>query len=98
MSLGLKYQLQELDQALSSRSPNKKRLKQAMGVTTLSDMSWLVPDFARVVHQLDIKDNLSVLHPLMVHLPKVGRWVDGLHMTCRGRATTTHCRSIPARC
>jgi hypothetical protein len=72
MSLGLQFQLQELEQALSSRSPNKDRLRQAMGVTALSDISWLIPEAPRLLNRLGIQVDLSALHPFMVQLPKVG--------------------------
>jgi hypothetical protein len=71
MSEGLQCQLQELDDALASHSADNERLKSAMEVTTLSDMSWFLPRFPRVVSRLSVPLDMPVFKPLMMQLPKV---------------------------
>jgi hypothetical protein len=63
--------LVELDSALSSPSYKAPRLKRALRVTTLSDVSWLGPIIWEVLPQIDVKVDLSVFHPLMAKLPQV---------------------------
>jgi hypothetical protein len=71
MSAGLQWQLQKLEEALSSRSADNERLKSAMEVTTLSDMSWLLPSLSRVVSRLTVPLDMCAFKPLMMQLPKV---------------------------